>query len=147
MFVFPRTIECDRHQESDYKGPQANLISTLEHIRAVLGSNTLLQIESFERKAFFPAMKKIWSTFSRTIAHDIYQATTYQGPKCILTNIVQLITSFLWDLRGRWKQTFQKKSCLQDDKRPFFLVSSSVTNIRDQFMRFRKLFWHLFWNI
>ena len=39
--------------------------------------------------------------FSHSIEHDKCQETVYKGPELILTNIVQSIRSFLWDLKGR----------------------------------------------
>ena len=99
--VFPRIIECDKQQGSIYKGPQANLTSTLGFIRAFLESNRLLKLKSSEKKAAFPVMKNIWPTFPRIIAHDICKAAIYQGPQGILTIIVQMIRSLLWDLSGR----------------------------------------------
>ena len=56
-----------------------------------LGSNRLLRKESFEKKELFPVMKNFWPTFSRIIANDICQATTYHGPQVLLTNFVQTV--------------------------------------------------------
>ena len=64
-------------------------------------------------------MKNIRPTFPRIIAHDICQATIYQGPQGILPNIVQMIRSFLWDLIGRQKQTFQKLAVFKMTKDRF----------------------------
>ena len=64
-------------------------------------------------------MKDFWPTFPLFIAQDICQTTSYQGPHGILTNYVQLIRSLLWDLRGRWKQTFQKIAVLKMTKDRF----------------------------
>ena len=46
--------------------------------------------------------------FSRTIECDKLKGTICKDPEGILTIFVQMIRSFVWDLRGRWKKTFQK---------------------------------------
>ena len=45
--------------------------------------------------------KTLWPIFSRTIEHENCQRTNNKGPEGILANIVQMIRSFLCDLRGR----------------------------------------------
>ena len=96
-------------------------------------------------------MKNTWPTFrtTRIIAHNICQATIYRGPQSKLTNIVQMIRSFAWDLRGWSKQSFQKWAVFTMTKviGPFFFVSSGVTNIGEQIVRIHKLFWQLLWNL
>ena len=51
----------------------------------------------------------LWPTFSRIIEHDKPQRTNLKGPQGTLKNVVQMIRSFLWEIRGRYKKTFQKK--------------------------------------
>ena len=48
------------------------------------------------------------------------------------------------------EKNFSQQAILTKTKvfNPFFLVvSSSVTNIKEQKIRLQKLFWHLFWNL
>ena len=73
-------------------------------------------MEGFEKKAIYPVMKNFWPTFSRIIAHDICQATTHQGPKGILTNIVQMIFKNSLGPERSVETNISKKSCFQDDK-------------------------------
>ena len=66
----------------------------------------------------------------------------------IWQNIMQMTWPFLWNLRGGLKQTFQKVAFSRWQKiGPFFLVSSKVTNIGEQFIRIHELFWQLLWNL
>ena len=71
------------------------------------------------------------------------------GPLGFLPNVVQLTISFLYDLRGRMKQTFQKIAVctMTKDFGPIFLVPSSVTNLEKQFTRAHKLFQRLLWKL
>ena len=41
----------------------------------------------------------------------------YKCPQGILKIIVQMIRSFLWDVRGRWKKNISKNSFFHGDKR------------------------------
>ena len=43
----------------------------------------------------------MWPIFSRNIECDKPQGTFCKGPEGVLTIFVELIGSFLWDLRGR----------------------------------------------
>ena len=54
---------------------------------------------------------------------------------------------YIWDLSGRYKQTFQKIAVftMKEVFRPFFLVLSSVTNLKGLFLGVHKLFWQLLW--
>ena len=74
-----------------------------------LRTRRLLKTQSFEKKAIFPVRKRFGSIFSRNIEYDKCQETIYTGPQGVLITIVQMIKTFLWDLRGRWKQTIQEK--------------------------------------
>ena len=46
--------------------------------------------------------------FLRNIELDKPQGTISKGQEGVFTLIVQMIRSFLWDLRSRKKQTFEK---------------------------------------
>ena len=69
----------------------------------------------FEQKATFPLKKRFWDNFSRDIEHAKFQGTVYKGSQSFLTFFVQMIWDFIWHLRGRLKQTFQKNSCFHDE--------------------------------
>ena len=91
--------------------------------------------------------KKNSPFFSRFIEHDKCQGTIYKGPKEVWTMIVQMRRTFLWDLRGWYKQTFQKRAFFKVTIvfDLFFVLLSSVKNIKEQLLRVHKFFWHLLW--
>ena len=93
--------------------------------------------------------KSFWPTFHRNIDYDNCQGTIYRGPQGILTTIVQIIWTIIWDQSGRYKQTFQKTAffTMKEFFGPFFLVLSSVTNLKGLFSGVDKLFWQLLWNL
>ena len=66
-----------------------------------------------------------------------------------MTVIVQMTRLFLWDLTGRWEETFQKTAVftMTKDFVPFSLVSSIATNMKEQNIRVHKIFWHSLWNL
>ena len=51
--------------------------------------------------ADFPVKKFFKPIFSRSIEHDKCQETIFKGLEGILTFILQLIRSILWDLRDQ----------------------------------------------
>ena len=96
----------------------------------------------FEKKAIFPVKKLIWPIFSRIIQYDKRHGTVYKGTQGFLASFVQMIKSFFWELRGRQKQTFQTREVFTVTKviDQFFLVISSVTNLKEQFVGVHKVF-------
>ena len=56
---------------------------------------------SFLKKGKLSSGEKVWPIFSRSIEHNKRQGTPYMAPESTLTNFVQLIISFFWDLRSR----------------------------------------------
>ena len=99
------------------------------------------------KNAILPVLKNFWPTFSPFFEHDKNQWTFYKNSQASLTFFVQMTRSFLWDLSGREKQTFQKTAVFKMTKAsaPFFLVSSSVPNIGEQFITVRKQIWQKLW--
>ena len=55
------------------------------------------------------------NSISSIIAYEIAQGTFYRGPQSFITNIVQVIRSFLQDLRSR-KPNFSKKTIVSKKK-------------------------------
>ena len=85
--------------------------------------------------------------FSPDIEHDKCQGTVYKGSQGFLTFFVQLIWTYIWHLKGRLKQTFQKTAVftMKEVFGPFLFVLSSVTNLKEQFIRVYRLFPQLLW--
>ena len=64
-----------------------------------------------------PVKKKFWPFFSRIIECDKPQRTIYKSPQGIVTIIVEIVRSNLWDLRGCLKNTiFEKKRKLSNEE-------------------------------
>ena len=87
--------------------------------------------------------------FSRIIECDKPQSTTKGGTQPILENFVQLRGSFLGEIKRSFGTNILKKAKLLVTKNfgLFLLVLSSVTNLRQQFIRIHKVFSQLFWNL
>ena len=99
--IFSRIIECDKPQETIFKGPQAILTITVElrtYRSIFLGTDRLLKTQFFEKKAKFPVKKTLWPNFSRIIERDKHQWTICKGPKGFLVITVELIREFFKDL-------------------------------------------------
>ena len=86
--------------ENNYKGSKATLTIRWKVQQHFLGPKRLLKTQSFEKKQNLHR-KKNWPSFSSIIEYDKCQETIYNGPECTLTTFVQMIRTFLWDLRGR----------------------------------------------
>ena len=88
-------------------------------------------------------MKKLLSHFfSRNIECDKPQGTLCKGPQAILTITVELIRAFFLGPESLLKTQFFEKNGNNTKKKYcglFFLVISSVTNIKGQFVRVRKV--------
>ena len=64
MLFFYRIINCNKTQETIYKGPQAILTITVEFIRNFfIGPKRLLKTQIIEKKAIFPVKKTLWAFF------------------------------------------------------------------------------------
>ena len=60
---FSRFIECDKAQETKYKGPQAIFIIALQFLRACLGTKRLMKTQKFEKKRQTFQWKKLRDQF------------------------------------------------------------------------------------
>ena len=80
-------------------------------------------------------MKRSWNF--------LQMSTRYFDNFCLNGKITSL------EPRRSIETNISKKNCFNDEKSfwPFFLVSSSVTNIKEQFKTVLKLFWQLLWKI
>ena len=60
----------------------------------------MLRTQIFGKKAVFPKNKLFWPILFPIIGCDKSQGTVYKGPKGILTITVEVIGSFVQDLKG-----------------------------------------------
>ena len=65
--------------------------------------------KNVSKKGYLHSDKKFWPIFPRIIEYDKPQGTTYKVSHSTLTDILQVIRSFIYDLRGGWKPRFEKK--------------------------------------
>ena len=61
----------------------------------------LLKTQNFDKKGKHSSEKTYLTNLSQNIDYDKTQRTLHKGPQGMLTTIVQMIRSFLRDLRGR----------------------------------------------
>ena len=90
--------------------------------------------------------RSFWLNFHRLITCDKPPGTVCKCPQSLLTFTVEVMRSFLQDLRGCWKNNFSKKrQSFQWGKNygSLFLVLSSMTNLKGQFVTVFKVFWPL----
>ena len=116
-FVFPHIIECDKHQGSIYKGPQAVLTSILEYIRAFFRTYEIVGKRKFRRKGNLSSDEKIltyFSSFYRTwhmSGNKISGSTMYFDKYCANDKIISL------GPKRSIETNITKISCSQDDKK------------------------------
>ena len=123
--VFPCILECVNSQGTLYNCVQAFATITLELFRAFFKDLWGCWKHKFLRKkGNLSSEEKILAYFSPDIEHGKCQGTVYKGSQGVLTIFVQIIWTFIWHLRGRQKQTFQKISVftMKEDFGQYFLV-------------------------
>ena len=95
-------------------------------------------------------VKKIESSlfFSYTNEKSSPMKQSKTAHKEFLANNVQVKSLSAEDLRSRLKQAFQKKALFPLTKvlGLYVLVLSHMKNVRELFIRLRKLYWHFLWN-
>ena len=70
------------------------------------------------------------------------QKTTYRGPEGHVTIIVQVIRTFLLDLKGQ-KKNFSKNSLAHrwEGKLAFFVLKRSMEEFKQHKIKLQKVFW------
>ena len=103
----PPIIECDKPQGTVYISSEASVTITLEKLRLFLQDLRSCWKHNFLKKKGNPSSEeKNWAVFSRIFEFDKPQGTVFKGAKFILTITVEVIGSFIQDLRGCWKHNF-----------------------------------------
>ena len=146
---FPHIIECHKHQRTNYKGPQPILTITVEIIRPFLwGHLRSLKTQMCQKQGNLSNGEKTLASsflFYRTWKET---GNTLWGSKGCFNVDCAIDKNIYWDLSGRQEQTFQKKAFFAMTKvfGLFFLVLSSMKNMKEQNAMVRIFFWHLLWN-
>ena len=93
--TFSRIIECDKHQRTICKGPQAVPTITVESMRAFFQDLSGCWKHKFlKKKAIFQVKKLLWPIFSFIIECHKAQGTVSKGPKGVLTITVESMRAF-----------------------------------------------------
>ena len=96
-------------------------------------------------------LPKYFGTVFLVLSRIKIQTTTYTGSQGILITFVEIIRSFHWDVRCRWKQYFLRKKNATFQRKNlfgrFFLVLSSMKNFKQQILTVNEVFYHLLWKL
>ena len=114
-----------------------------------LGPRRLLKTQYFEKKANFPVKKGFWPNLPPIIECDKPPGTVSISSEASVPITVEKLRSFLQDLRGCRKHNFWRKGniCSEEKTLAFFLVYSSVKNLRGRVLRVQKLVWQILWKL
>ena len=146
---FPGNIECEKPQATICEGSKGILTYTVEVIKSFLQELTRL-LKTFEKKGKISSEKNLSAyLFSQ---HRVWkpQKTFHEVPEGIFTGTLEVIRSFLWDLRQCWKQKNLKKRQHFQWTKLFglpFLALSSLKNVEGRFINVHKVFWQLLWKL
>ena len=94
----------------------------------------------------FHGDKSFWPCFPGVIVFAKPRRTVYKVSKGVLTNSVEVVTWFLWDIGCYWKHKFLKKerqtSQLRKDSVLYCLVLLNLINVKKLFERVHKVLLH-----
>ena len=135
--IFSRFLECDKPQALKRKGPRGFPAFTVQVNRLLLGPNVSLQT-NFSIHSCFHGDKRFWPVFRCTIESDKPQKNNLYGSTSYFDNYCG---SFGTTSSGP-KRLLEKKAVFPVKKTfwPNFLVASSITNIREQFISVQRVF-------
>ena len=157
--------ECDVHGDKEFSpifSPLSSVANlTKQFIRVhkvfwqflwklqnhIFRTHGVVENTNFWKKGNLSSEQKVLAHFSCIIEHDNCQGTNCKGSPGILTNFVQMVRSFRWDLKVPKKQTFQKRAVFTVTNvfGPFFLIFSSVKHLREHYLRVHKVIRQLLW--
>ena len=147
--IIPRIIECQKLQGSIFNAPQAFLTVTVEFIRSLSWDLRGCWKHKFSKKINPCDEEKFSPTFPRKIECGKHHGAIDNCPKGILAktvsyNIISVLPN--WLLKT---ENFERKGNLSKKEKLWlsFSVLSSVTNLKQQFIRVQKLFWQLLWKV
>ena len=103
-------IECNRPQGTVSFSPEASVTITVDKLRPFLQQLRGCWKHNFlKKKGTFPKKKNFWPVFSPKFELDKPQGTALKGPKTTLTITMEVVWSYLQDVRGCSKHNFLKK--------------------------------------
>ena len=92
--IISQIVECDKPQETIYKGQKNFLTINVEVMRSFFKTKEVVENKIFWEKGNFLVYKYICPVFSQNVECDKAQETIYKGQKDFLTISVELIRSF-----------------------------------------------------
>ena len=148
--IFSRIIECHKPQWTFYKGPKGILTITVEFIRAFFQDLRGCWKHKFLKKGNICSEKNIAARFFFVLSRVTNLKGRFVRVQKVFRQLLSKLFDHFWNTwevvanTNFWKkrQTFLWKK-LSDQ---IFLVLSSMTNLREQFIRVHKLFWQLLWS-
>ena len=145
--VFPRIIECEKPS-----GRFLRVHNVFWHLLWKLSDlfcNTYEVVEKNSwKKSKLSGEKNIVAFFFSWHRTRQMSKKPYKGPESLLTSFVQVMSLFLFALRGCFKHNFLKKWQTFQWRKKFgllFLVLSSLTNVKEHSMKAHNIFWQLLW--
>ena len=149
--IFSRIIECHKAQGTVSKGPKSFLTFTVELIRAFFQDLWGCWKHKFLKKGNICSEKYIAACFFFVLS----RVTNLKGRIVRVQQVFWQLLSKLFDhFCYTWEVVentkFWKRKANFPVKKtnwPTFLVFSSMTNLKEQFLRVHKLFWQIPWNL
>ena len=144
---FSHFLEHNKGQETIFQGPQGlfDNCSAIDNFFSLGPKRSIARNFSKQKISCSHSDRRFWLTFHRLINCDKPPRTGFFCTQAFLTSTVEVIGSFLQDLGGCWKHNSleKKRQFIQWGKNcgPIFLVFTSLTNLRGQFVRVHKVFW------
>ena len=92
--IIYQIIECDKPQETIYKGHKDFLTINVEVIRSFFKTKEVVENTNFWEKGNFLVYKYFFPVFSWTVECDKHQETFYKGHNYFWTFSVEVIRSF-----------------------------------------------------
>ena len=99
---FSRFIEFGKTQVTIYESPKG-FVTVIEQVIRSFLYDLRGRRKQFLKKGYFADEKHFWLIFSRFLEHQKPQKTIYDGSLNLLTVIMEVIRSFLEEVRGCWK--------------------------------------------
>ena len=92
--IISQIVECDKPQETIYKGQKDFLTFNVEVIISLFKTKEVVENKNFREEGNFLVYKYICPVFSQAVECDKPQETIYKGQKDFLTITVEVIRSF-----------------------------------------------------
>ena len=117
--IFSRIIEHNECQWTTYKGPQCFSTSMVQSIWSFLVGPKKSRTKFFKNKSIVPKKKRFWHNFSPITDYDRHWVIFCYAPQGILAIMVEVMRSFLWELKRLFKTHIFRKNAIFSVKKCF----------------------------